>query len=1338
MAKPISLPIKEPPAVSCKFPYKKNNSLNFIFFILSISFFFISAAFIRAEETKTKSVLILVEGNTDLKSFAMADGRQLGELMGHFHTATTIKGVNQYLKKEAQNYDFVFYIGYNLKNNPPKIFLNDIVSTSKQIIWINTGIIEFSASYDLKKLFGFSVASYDSVSGYNFVKSGNKIFTKGDDHTSLIQITDRSRVQVLATANSDKGRRETPYIIRSGNFLLVADSPFSYADETDRYLLFADMLHDILGENHETSHSALIRIEDISPMDNPVKLRELADLLSHKGIPFLVGVIPFYVDPFSQTRVSLSDKPDLVDALKYMVRNGASLVMHGVTHQYKGITASDFEFWNEQTNKPIADETTGGIAAKLESGIQEFTRNGLYPVIWETPHYTASFKLYSTVSKYFSTAMEQRIAIEDFDHSQYFPYIIYRDLFGQKIFPENLGYVPLDEDKNVSRDAVKRIIKGAKTNLFVRDGFASCFFHEFLDLDLLNDLVEGIKALGYTFIDPQEETNWVKTKERAILTGPQDYSITLDDQFLSESYFGRTGEIIKKEYSDKKIKGTVTKHIELNAGELYEAEPAEFRERKLSILENFSQQADKIFKTLFNTDDKWKETRPVILWNHYAQGAAYNDQASLASVFRSVNIKIDTIFVGQKLALTNHNLVIVPYAFVDSLKDKDYSTISDFVSEGGNLIIDAETELARSFNFSFGKTKIKVSRIRDKYFTEEPIIWHYPELIDKINYEDDDQVFCYDEISRVPMLIGRNFNKGKLIYINSRFDPYTQEGYSLYPYLLEYVKRFFNLRPIIRRDNLEVYFDPGFRRTFSIENLVKQWVAQGIRIVHAAGWHEYPKYTYDYKRLIDLAHANGILVYAWLEPPQVSQKFWNDHPEWREKNYLNQDVRPSWRYPVALTDQKCISAIDSAYTKLLDTYDWDGVNLAELYFEAGEGFKNPTLYTPMHPSARLQMQKKYGINILKIFDPSSSFFWKNNPYVQKSFTEFRIDELNKVYEKLLPSFSAISAKNSGFEIIVTAMDSFGSPELKEEIGVDMNSIIALKKRYNFKLQIEDPQKLWSTDPLRYIDIGKKYSSLLTGSSGLMMDLNIMTFRKENEITPFPTSIQTGTESFHLVNSAAKASPRFTIYSESSINPQDLFYFPFASAVNVNYSHTSDGYKFSSPYSFSVELPGEIKVIQIDGKPVSPYRQNLFLIPAGKHTIATGESIASFSAHELQTNILSITGNLLSVDYLMKNLRFEYESDSRTIVSLDKKPVKIIIDGKDYSFTVLKGNDCYSVFLPPGRHNVVLEAGDAFSYGIDLTSLWSSTGITIFGTIAVFLLFIMYIALKIIRKKYSAN
>ncbi len=525
-----------------------------LLFILLATFLALLPASLRADTPK--SVLVLVEGTSSLKNPAMGLGRQLGALLGHFNTAVTIKGVNEYTSGEMDRYDYIFYSGFHAVCPVPAKFADDVVKLDKRIIWMNTGFKEFSSLPGVAEKFGFVVTGVDSVSRFNEVRYNQRLFSKGEPNINVVQLTRKSPATVLATASSVQTRKDLPYIVQRGLFTYFADSPFSYQDQATKYLLFADMLHDILNEPHEESHNALIRIEDVSPMENPDRLRDIADLLSSRNIPFLVGVIPFYVNPNEGVRVSLSDKPEIVDALKYMVQNGGTIVMHGVTHQYKGVSAADYEFWDGTLNTVIKGETAEGIARKLDMGIQEFMKNGLYPMVWETPHYTASFLLYQTVAQYFSTAMEQRLGIEDFDFGQTFPYIIHKDLFGQTIYPENLGYIPLDPDKDKSEASVRAILDGARGNLCVRDGFASNFFHAFVDLDLLGEIVDSIQAMGYTYMDMREQTHWVKTKDRVILCGSQPYTISLDDQYLAEGYFAHNGELLKRAVSEQRLEGT--------------------------------------------------------------------------------------------------------------------------------------------------------------------------------------------------------------------------------------------------------------------------------------------------------------------------------------------------------------------------------------------------------------------------------------------------------------------------------------------------------------------------------------------------------------------------------------------------------------------------------------------------------------------------------------------------------------------------------------------------------------------------------------------------------------
>ena len=1297
-----------------------------------------AAAPARAGGKDPVSVLIVVEGGTSMSSPAIARGRELATLLGHFNAAARVLGVNEYVPRTFGRYDLVFFIGFNAVYAPPARFCDDVLASTTPVIWIDTGFREFSRRPEVRKKYGFTVSHIDSLSRFDEVRAGDMTFTKGEPNLNMIEIADRRKVTVTATAVSSGKHWEVPYIVRAGNLMYFADCPFASSTETDRYLLFADMLHDLLRQPHETAHTALIRIEDVNPLEDPARLRMIADVLATRNIPFMVGVIPFYVSRSEGITVSLSDRPDLVDALKYMVQSGGTIVMHGVTHQYRGTTAVDYEFWDETTNRPIREETVESIQRKLDTGIQEFMKNGLYPLVWETPHYTASTKLYETVSRYFSTAMEQRLSIEDADAGQYFPYVINRDLYGQRLIPENLGYVPLDPDPAVGEAAVKRIIAAARVNLAVRDGFAASFFHAFVDPALLAEIVDGVRALGYTYRDVKEFPSWVRTKDRIILCGSQDYTITLDDQYLQETTFDRNGEIVATATSEKRLKGPVTRRVSLEPGQFYTAGPVEFREKSPSLAERVLGGATRMLDRLTGQEESWREARAAILWNQFAGGAAFNDQASFAGVMRSVNIALDTLFVGQPVRTAGINLLLVPYAFVDSLRDEDYDAITRFVREGGNVVTDMPTELAQELGIVSGGTRLRVTRVRDRLYPDERIVWPYAELATKFDAEGIDNVFCVDEETEAPLAVGKSFGKGKVLYFSTRFDPRSREGYSLYPYLLEYIGRYFRLGPVVRRDRLEVYFEPGSRaRTMSTEALIRHWVRLGVGALHVSGWHQWSKYTYDYGRLIALAHANGILVYAWLEPPQVSQKFWTDHPSWREKTIDDDDARASWRYPVALTDTACLRSMEEEYRTLLEQFDWDGVNLAELYFDSGRGFLDPRLFTPMHPSALRDFRRRYGFDMDEVFDTASTNYWQKSPGARRAVADYRVEVLDGVYRRLLGMLGTVAASRPGFQVIVTAMDSYSAPELREYLGVDMASVLALQKQYGFTLQVEDPERMWATKPAREEEIGERYAALLGGRAHLMLDLNVVSVRKPDQVTPFPTLIQTGTESVQLVRHASLGAPRLTIYSESSVNPQDIKFFPFALASDVSCRRTAAGYAVSSPGSFTLKLPPEVRVIRVDGALHAPSRENAFLIPAGNHTIDAGEEGSpAFSTHELEARILSFTGNLLSFSQGLRSVSFAYESETRALVALNREPTAVAIDGETVACTALRGNDCFTVALPPGRHSARLAVGNVVSTGVNLTSFWSSNAIAVFGACAVLLLVGMYVTLKLVRRHYA--
>jgi hypothetical protein len=77
-----------------------------------------------------------------------------------------------------------------------------------------------------------------------------------------------------------------------------------------------------------------------------------------------------------------------------------------------------------------------------------------------------------------------------------------KDVYGTKVLPEDLGnYEPVAYNNHPPRLPAD-LIASARANLAVRDGFASFFYHPYYPLQPLQDTINGIKALGYTFVSP--------------------------------------------------------------------------------------------------------------------------------------------------------------------------------------------------------------------------------------------------------------------------------------------------------------------------------------------------------------------------------------------------------------------------------------------------------------------------------------------------------------------------------------------------------------------------------------------------------------------------------------------------------------------------------------------------------------------------------------------------------------------------------------------------------------------------------------------------------------------
>ncbi|MDB5943597.1 MAG: papd-like protein [Ramlibacter sp.] len=443
-------------------------------------------------------------------------------------------------------------------------FLQDTMSTAKTVVWFKYNLwqLAWNSAYNFTDSKGINFAGlrgFDSAPSpgnpnptfFNKVKYKGLDFMKyyAYDQASNVVSADPdigwATVQNIQKAQQPvtiyNGLESAPYVIRSTNFWYVADIPFSYIGPRDRYLVFTDILHDMLGISHPESHQALVRLEDVGALVSVQAMETLTDYLYGKQIPFSVATIPYYVDALGAYNggtpqyVPLAQATNLKTALNYAKARGGEIVMHGYTHQYgnmknpnTGVSGDDYEFWNIVANTPVAEDSTNWALGRLNAGVTDLVNNGYSPVAWEAPHYHTSALAARAASTVFTTTYQRAVYFtadkpnfnasvsKDFWVGQMYPYAIKKDYYGQRVLPESLGNIEYDihtiDPTSNYNYTWQDIVTNAQYARTVRDGFASFFFHPFwLEPELgvpgfadFQKTIDGITQLGYTWVAPSK------------------------------------------------------------------------------------------------------------------------------------------------------------------------------------------------------------------------------------------------------------------------------------------------------------------------------------------------------------------------------------------------------------------------------------------------------------------------------------------------------------------------------------------------------------------------------------------------------------------------------------------------------------------------------------------------------------------------------------------------------------------------------------------------------------------------------------------------------------------
>ncbi|HAZ14544.1 MAG: hypothetical protein A2X86_15545 [Bdellovibrionales bacterium GWA2_49_15] len=483
------------------------------------------------------------------------------------------RDVEKYKASDLASCRVSFYIATDYFYQPNEAFLTDAVhfSQNKTFVWFNYQFNHFEKKYlevaEKEKLspleFSFKmIHKPDSeptptnlqVGFYRDFEYKGQVFNKlekwnfntksymASPELAIVSLSAaHPNTTVLSLARHSKDNSVTPYISqqkfgRSGNLFFFGDTPFSFIHYEDRYLIFTDVLWDILGETPSTEKRALVRLEDVGGNSSAANLRRVVDYLADSHTPFSIATIPYYSNVYGTSTDSggveplykpLTLIPEINGILRYAKARGANFIFHGVSHQggdhicgYDGISGADFEFWMYPENTPMPEDSVSWVTGLLDAGEQAFKGLGIVPDAWETPHYANSaldsiifgrtfswtyhrpiyFPINSiTIPKrqkelhYFACKGELckqkrheylrgiKVDLMTTQFSgQIFPYPIYKDVYGQRIIPETLGMVDhLDYEpptwRSISSD--QDILRIAKKLTVIRGAIASFFWH---------------------------------------------------------------------------------------------------------------------------------------------------------------------------------------------------------------------------------------------------------------------------------------------------------------------------------------------------------------------------------------------------------------------------------------------------------------------------------------------------------------------------------------------------------------------------------------------------------------------------------------------------------------------------------------------------------------------------------------------------------------------------------------------------------------------------------------------------------------------------------------------
>lgn len=484
-----------------------NKKISIIFAIILLSF--IPKSFVFADKSSDKA-LIIYESELNINSVENKVN-YLNELLYVFNKNVEKIQIDDYKSAYMDSYNSVFVI--NIENDiNNKQFLDDLSAYKNKIYWIGNKIENFlnenkkytvkydSQNYSINELI-YKKNSLIINSGYSY-----NIITTSKDAKVLAEMSDSYNTY--------------PFIINEDNLYYISRW------DLENSFIFEDSLNDFYNIKHFDKGKIFIRIEDVHPFRDTKQLREIADYLYSKDIPFMIALIPTYVDSKTQAITTMDMKPEFIETIQYMQEKGGSIVLHGYTHQLgnEEISGEGYEFWDIKNDTPVDEDIEPYVKNRVLSGLRLCIENKIYPLAYEAPHYAINIDGYKELKKYFSTYVGQYQNNNNNFATNSSPFTIKNSDTFNVLIPENLNYV--DENDEFSVDKIKESFKKLS---MVRGYTGGFFFHPYLDINYLKEIVEFLEDENVEFLDLKEEYNYVKVDDIRIISDDGEIHCTYDE-----------------------------------------------------------------------------------------------------------------------------------------------------------------------------------------------------------------------------------------------------------------------------------------------------------------------------------------------------------------------------------------------------------------------------------------------------------------------------------------------------------------------------------------------------------------------------------------------------------------------------------------------------------------------------------------------------------------------------------------------------------------------------------------------------------------------------------------